>query len=85
MHCVRPNGHDMSTAKPPSKTHGICIIDHNVSSSPPSFVIEETPFECYRLSCAAQGAVRRELVQLGDASAAMLRFDKALPSDGMLL
>ncbi|KAK9834310.1 hypothetical protein WJX81_005519 [Elliptochloris bilobata] len=36
--------------------------------------------------CLAQlGAVRRELVQLGDASAAMLRFDKSLPSNGMLL
>ncbi len=32
----------------------------------------------------AQGAVRRELVQMGDASASLLRFDKALPSDGLL-
>jgi len=40
---------------------------------------------CQHCADPTQGAVRRELVQLGDASASLLRFDKALPSDRALL
>ncbi len=46
-----------------------------------SFILGNSPWSGRQ---RAQGAVRRELVQMGDASASLLRFDKALPSDGLL-
>ena len=68
------------------QNHGICINSHAVEKAAHTFLHLKLPmYDHISLSWAAQGAVRRELVQLGDASAAMLRFDKALPSDGMLL